>query len=361
MVGDAGSRGIGDHLVRLELLAWVAVSAAAYAALYPVQRRLFLNGLTDGPFTFPRFTADLLAAQRDVRTYWALTAVVLLSYVWLLLRGRRWGRWAVLAAVAGHVVLLVARPSLSIDPLSYLSHGYLAATGLNPYLTASSEVAGLPYGALLTAEGWAPVHGPTPYGPVWTHVEQLAYLASPDRVPVGLAVLKTVVLLATLGSGWLIGRIAEIVRAGTGPTAALAWLANPLVVSEFAGEGHNDAVAIGFALLAAEDWIAPPPDFPIERVLSAIAARAGAPVRVVRRTTHLPLMEKLVARGHGVALLPRHTTREHAAPGIVLRPLRDLRAGRLVEALMRPDRAARRAVRVVVDQLVDEAAHFREG
>jgi DNA-binding transcriptional LysR family regulator len=105
-----------------------------------------------------------------------------------------------------------------------------------------------------------------------------------------------------------------------------------------------------------EDWIAPPEDFPIDRVLSAIAARAGAPVRVVRRTTHLPLTEKLVARGHGIALLPRHTTREHAAAGIVLLPLRDLRAGRLVEALMRPDRAARRAVEVVVEELVVEAA-----
>lgn len=118
-----------------------------------------------------------------------------------------------------------------------------------------------------------------------------------------------------------------------------------------AGQGHvTPADVIG------EDWIAPPRDFPIDRVLSAIAARAGAPVRVVRRTTHLPLMEKLVARGHGVALLPRHTTREHAAPGIVLLPLRDLRVGRLVEALMRPDRAARRAVRVVVEQLAAEAA-----
>lgn len=105
-----------------------------------------------------------------------------------------------------------------------------------------------------------------------------------------------------------------------------------------------------------EDWIAPPAEYPIDRVLSAIAARAGAPVRVVRRTTHLPLIELLVARGHGVALLPRHITREHAPAGLVLVPLRDLRAGRLVEALLRRDRYARRAVRLVVDELVAEAA-----
>jgi DNA-binding transcriptional LysR family regulator len=104
-----------------------------------------------------------------------------------------------------------------------------------------------------------------------------------------------------------------------------------------------------------EDWIAPPPEFPIDRVLTAIAARAGSPVRVVRRTTHLPLMERLVARGHGVALLPRHTTAERAEGRFALVPLTDIRAGRFVEALMRPDRAARRAVQVVLDELVAEA------
>jgi DNA-binding transcriptional LysR family regulator len=86
-----------------------------------------------------------------------------------------------------------------------------------------------------------------------------------------------------------------------------------------------------------EDWIVPPPDYPIDRVLTAIAARAGAPARVVRRTTHLPLMEKLVARGHGVALLPRHTSRERAEGLLALVPLADIRAGRFIEALLRPD------------------------
>lgn len=107
-----------------------------------------------------------------------------------------------------------------------------------------------------------------------------------------------------------------------------------------------------------EDWIVPPAEYPIDRVLTALAASARSPVHVVRRTTHLPLIEKLVATGHGVALLPRHTTRDRAAGRLALVPLADLRAGRLVEALMRPDRAARRAVQVVLDALVDEAAAY---
>jgi DNA-binding transcriptional LysR family regulator len=107
-----------------------------------------------------------------------------------------------------------------------------------------------------------------------------------------------------------------------------------------------------------EEWIAPPPEFPIDRVLTAIAARAGSPMRVVRRTTHLPLMENLIARGHGIALLPRHTTRERAEGRLALVPLADIRAGRFIEALMRPDRSARRAVQVVLDALTAEGARY---
>lgn len=105
-----------------------------------------------------------------------------------------------------------------------------------------------------------------------------------------------------------------------------------------------------------ERWIGPPAGYPVDRVLTAIAARAGAPVQVVRRTTHFPLTERLVAGGHGIALLPRHTSTEHAPGRFALVPLRDLRAGRMVEALLRPDRAARRAVQVVMDELQAEAA-----
>lgn len=109
-----------------------------------------------------------------------------------------------------------------------------------------------------------------------------------------------------------------------------------------------------------DDWIAPPEGFPIDRVLGAVAAQAGSPVRVVLRTTHLPLMERLVAAGHGIALLPRYTTRDRSEGRFALVPLRDIRAGRYIGALARPDRAARQAVRVVLDELVAVAAEFAE-
>ncbi len=113
--------------------------------------------------------------------------------------------------------------------------------------------------------------------------------------------------------------------------------------------------------LVGESWIAPPPEFPIEQAVRALAARAGAPARIVRRTTHLPLMEGLVARGQGIALLPRYSTQGHAGGRFVLVPVKGIRAGRFIEVLSRPDRAARRAVRVVLAALEEEADRIAQG
>ncbi|QDP94840.1 LysR family transcriptional regulator [Microlunatus elymi] len=105
-----------------------------------------------------------------------------------------------------------------------------------------------------------------------------------------------------------------------------------------------------------DPWIGVPPDFPLDRVLSAVAMQAGRSAKIIFRSTHLPLIENLVADGQGVALLPRHTSRGRSAGRFDLLPLTGLRAGRYLEILSRPDRAARRAVRVVRDALVAEAA-----
>jgi len=104
-----------------------------------------------------------------------------------------------------------------------------------------------------------------------------------------------------------------------------------------------------------DDWIGNPVGYPFDRVLDAMAEQAGRRPRIVHRTGYLPLAETLVAGGHGVALLPRHTSTARAPGRYRLMPLADLRAGRHVEALLRPDRAARRAVRLVLAELVAEA------
>ena len=138
--------------------------------------------------------------------------------------------------------------------------------------------------------------------------------------------------------------------------SAVPLLREPLDVAVALGHPLAGRPSVEPAELVGEHWVAPPVGFPIERALLAVAARSGEPATVVRRTTHLPLMERLVARGQVIALLPRYSTLDRADGRFALVPLRGLRAGRHIESLSRPDRAVRPAVSAVLTELTAEAA-----
>ncbi|OIH95122.1 LysR family transcriptional regulator [Curtobacterium sp. MCBA15_001] len=105
-----------------------------------------------------------------------------------------------------------------------------------------------------------------------------------------------------------------------------------------------------------ETWIGVPEGYPIDRVLTAVAAASDAPPQVAFRTVHLPVIENLVAAGHGIALVPRYTSGTRAPGRFHLAELADVRAGRRIEALVRPDRRVRPVVRTVLEALVATAA-----
>jgi len=107
--------------------------------------------------------------------------------------------------------------------------------------------------------------------------------------------------------------------------------------------------------LVAETWIGVPLGFPFDRILRQIEALNGSPATIGQRFADNGIVESLVAAGHGIAILPRFTTRDHEN-GLVTKPLREVRATRLISALLRPDRAERPSVRLVVDALRTEAA-----
>lgn len=107
--------------------------------------------------------------------------------------------------------------------------------------------------------------------------------------------------------------------------------------------------------LADEPWISVREGFPVAGVLDAVGAALGRPLRIVQRFNDFGVVEALVAAGHGVSLLPRHTAGRR---GAVLVPLAGVRAGRRIDALLRPDRAERRVVRRVLAALRAEAERF---
>lgn len=111
--------------------------------------------------------------------------------------------------------------------------------------------------------------------------------------------------------------------------------------------------------VAGETWIGVPHDYPFDSVLEQVVAVTGEPVRVAHRIADNGIVESLVAAGHGIAILPRFTTREHGN-GLVTRPLVGIRAKREITALLRPDRYERPSVRAVVDALRAEARAVAE-
>ncbi len=122
---------------------------------------------------------------------------------------------------------------------------------------------------------------------------------------------------------------------------------------------------VSAAELAGQRWIAVRRGFPLAEVLDMIAARSGSPAVIAHRINDFHVAEAMVAAGHGLALLPRYSATATAqaqrgmTAGYRLLPLTGIRAGRQIEALLRPDRHERVVVRQVLSalrELVGEVA-----
>ncbi|ANS68791.1 LysR family transcriptional regulator [Streptomyces lincolnensis] len=101
--------------------------------------------------------------------------------------------------------------------------------------------------------------------------------------------------------------------------------------------------------VAGEPWITVHDGFPVMATIEAIAAAAGRRLHLAHRINEFAVAAEAVAAGGGLALMPRWTSRRH--PALVLRPLSGVQARRHIDALYRPERTARRAVRTVLTEL----------
>lgn len=124
-------------------------------------------------------------------------------------------------------------------------------------------------------------------------------------------------------------------------------------------EGHplSARTELSPADVIGERWIGVPAGFPYDRILSRIEAITGREAEVVQRFVDNSIVEAVVAAGHGISILPRFTTRDREN-GLVTRPLTGVRSERVIWAIMRPERAVRPSVRLVVEELRAEAQQF---
>ncbi|PYR60928.1 MAG: hypothetical protein DMF91_11110, partial [Acidobacteria bacterium] len=245
-------------------------SGTLYAGTYVLQRSIA-----------PVHAATGSALTWTVALYVGVTVLQFLLYGLLISLASRGalesGRARALALafpVLFNAALLAGQPYLSIDVFTYIAHGYQASIGHNPYAHPVKEVAEMPFGRELARLGWIPVHGVSPYGPIWTGIEAAVVRATPN-IPAAILSITTIVTLCSLGCALMIWLILGTAAPRSQLMGTLLYLWNPVAIVEFAGEGHNDAFMMFFMLLSLFLW------FRAREGMSIVATACAALVKVV--------------------------------------------------------------------------------
>jgi hypothetical protein len=162
-------------------------------------------------------------------------------------------RFVLISAGILALILLFSYPQTAIDLFVYAirSRGW-ALYDLSPFITSPDAFPATDPWLGLAGE-WA--DAASPYGPIWEWFSLGAFHLSGGNYLIQLFVLKTISLLAYLGSAWLIYRTLRLIRprwAVVG-TAFFAW--NPLVLFESVQNGHNDIVMVFFLMLAIWTYV----------------------------------------------------------------------------------------------------------
>ncbi len=142
--------------------------------------------------------------------------------------------------------------------------------------------------------------------------------------------------------------------AGTDGLAVTTLAREPLDVAMAAGHRLAVLPRVRPADLLDDDWIGVPIGYPFDTVRLAVESVTGRHLRIRQRLRDNRLIETLVAAGDDLAILPRFTT--PTGDRLVLRELDGVPAVRYVSAMLRPDKAERRSVRYVLEQLREAGA-----
>ena len=152
--------------------------------------------------------------------------------------------------------LLPLSPELSEDLNRYRWHGKVQTAGSNPYSAAPGD----PRLAELRDATWRQVNRkdlPSAYGPVTEWVFAVWYRAVAAVQPDALRqVWWFKIPFALLELGVALGVMRLLAAAGKPCTWLLIYLWSPLVVVEFWAQGHNDTLAMAFAVAAVASALA---------------------------------------------------------------------------------------------------------
>lgn len=234
-------------------------SLALYTATWLLERSIYRNGLAAVPSIIdPGHAPDGLLLVWQMLLYVVVTGLIFWMYGEVLSMCRRGnldtGRarfWALAVPILLNLLCLCWMPRLSQDAMSYLAHGYLAQVpGDNPFVQPVEDVRNTVFGPKLAEFGWDTFPGITPYGIVWTQLEVTIAKFFGGNVIAAVLLFKAVAVAASLGSAWMISLVLGRIHPQIQLLGTLAYLWNPLILMEYAGEGHNDAVMFFFSIAA---------------------------------------------------------------------------------------------------------------
>lgn len=184
---------------------------------------------------------------------WTVRICMVVMFVqhWLAFRAAwrsdRFPLWQwLIGPIGAHTILLLMARS-NADVFFYAISGDIANSGLNPYTTQLFEVAGNP---LYPYNHW--VELTTPYGPVWTKINQ-AILGitgnDPTHAVLAYKVFFGLMTIALAIGVWGVARLLGVrSRFAVAAAVFVAWQPNMLI--ESSGQAHNDPLMIGFVLAA---------------------------------------------------------------------------------------------------------------
>jgi hypothetical protein len=173
----------------------------------------------------------------------------------LVFRKSSRARPACLAVIAGFAVVfrLLVLPSplvLSSDLYRYVWDGRVQRAGIHPYRYPPEAKA---LEALRDSAIYPQVHRPA-LTTIYPPVAQLLFMLITAVVPDSVRGMKAAMVLCDLATIGLLMRLLK--HTGKAPECVVLYAWSPLVVFEFAGSGHVDALMLPFLLLAVQARLA---------------------------------------------------------------------------------------------------------
>jgi hypothetical protein len=186
------------------------------------------------------------AAVKVIGTAIVLLGIALLVDGWFRLRRtdhRPRQPWAILTLWS--LPLLFGPPIFSHDAYSYAAQGWMVHNHLNPYDGGPGLLPG-PFADLVA---WVWRYTPAPYGPLSLQISHGLVDLSGFHPTVAAVLMR---IPAVIGVALIVGCLPRIARyVGVDPTRVV-WFAclNPLLVIDYVGGAHNDALMMGLVVLA---------------------------------------------------------------------------------------------------------------